>query len=197
MHIIGYKVRINLMGMDKQERENHPETIKIGRLWGYMLEEGVTHEEFLNLAKRFDKEHRYPNWTIADFLEPRGDYSPDDLFPYSDYEDLVHKKPNTKIEAYNVNGVCMYRIADGKEVPLQKWDDYLKTKKPPKKPEKPVKQESTDEFNARMAMENVTNKVRISKMTEENERFRKKIEQDKVHIQKLREKIDRLQKVYK
>jgi molecular chaperone GrpE (heat shock protein) len=86
----------------------------------------------------------------------------------------------------------MYRIADGKEVPLQKWDDYLKTKKPPKKPE-PVKKESSDEFNARLAMENVTNKVKISKMTEENERFRKKIEQDKVHIQKLRNKIDRLQ----
>jgi len=91
---------------------------KFEMLFELILEEGWTHERFRETLKWFLKNHKYPNWTIADWFN----YSVK-LYPYSWY---LKQPDKSQLEAYKVklpktnSTVVLWKNKDGVELPFQK-----------------------------------------------------------------------------
>ncbi len=91
---------------------------KFEMLFELILEEGWTHERFRETLKWFLKNHKYPNWTIADWFN----YSVK-LYPYSWY---LKQPDKSQLEAYQVklpktnSTVVLWKNIDGYELPFEK-----------------------------------------------------------------------------
>jgi len=81
-------------------------------------DEHWSEERFVRTLKWFLKNKRFSAWTVADWF----DYGVK-VYPYSWYLDQVHefgREVNDRIEAYRINGVVVYRYADGQELPFDR-----------------------------------------------------------------------------
>jgi hypothetical protein len=81
-------------------------------------EDGWTEERFQRTLKWFLKNKPFPAWTVADWFS----FSVK-VYPYSWYLEQVSKNGggvNKQIETYRINGVTVFRYADGQELPFEK-----------------------------------------------------------------------------
>ncbi|MCB0753225.1 MAG: hypothetical protein KDC52_17265, partial [Ignavibacteriae bacterium] len=91
---------------------------KFEMLFELILEDGWTKERFHETLKWFLKNHKYPNWTIADWFS----FSVK-LYPYSWY---LKQPDKSQLEAYVVKlpktsaTVILWKNIDGYELPLKK-----------------------------------------------------------------------------
>jgi hypothetical protein len=91
---------------------------KVALLFEMIREEGWSEERFKKTFKWFLKNKKFSDWKIADWFEHGVK-----VYPHSWYLDQVHKfgrEVNKQIETYKVNGVVVYRYADGEELPFEK-----------------------------------------------------------------------------
>lgn len=91
---------------------------KFELLFRLILEDGWTNERFYQTLKWFLKNHKYPNWTIADWFN----FS-NKLYPYSWY---LKQPDKFQLEAYIItmpkseSRVILWKYKDGYELPFKK-----------------------------------------------------------------------------
>jgi hypothetical protein len=91
---------------------------KFDILFELIAEEGWTDNRFRETLKWFLKNHKYPNWTIADWFN----YSVK-LYPYSWY---LKQPDKTLLESYEVNlpnsknPIILWKYKDGNVLPFEK-----------------------------------------------------------------------------
>lgn len=91
---------------------------KVAVLFDTIRGENWGEERFQRTFKWFLKNKPFPAWTIADWFS----FSVK-VYPYSWYLEQVSKSGggvNKQIETYRIDGVTVFRYADGQELPFEK-----------------------------------------------------------------------------
>lgn len=106
---------------------------KFDMLFEMIAEEGWSQSRLAATLKWFLKNKKFAAWVIADWFEYGAK-----LFPFSWYrEQLAKGVKHEEMESYIINGVCLWKMKDGQELPFERL-------KPPKQEEPSEPEPETD-----------------------------------------------------
>ncbi|GAB5466935.1 MAG: hypothetical protein Kapaf2KO_23710 [Candidatus Kapaibacteriales bacterium] len=130
----------DITGIDLLDPENEDtrERQKAERLWKYLMLKGLYRQEFIELLATFEMNHKYPRYTIADFMTILDEKDKDlrnSLITHSKMQEVVHENPKAEFDTYEYGGRPWWKIKDGRKLPLMEWDEYKKTRETEETPE--------------------------------------------------------------
>lgn len=172
LEVLSDKTKVELMD---PANENTPEYQKALRVFYHFKDLKAKRPYFRQRVMEFDRTHRWRNYEIADFFpkeDKDADVKPTDCFNYQRYLQLADKYPGIEIECYNYRGNCVYRVADGEDIPLQKWDDFI-AEQNAKAAEEAAKKEEQPKPEKVEQNENMSLMAKFLKLQGENEDLRR------------------------